>query len=366
MGLKDLVARLAVRRCHVLVVEMPGGTLVRMEVERELARRGWVEALSPADADILCSCGVASPGFSDPMERVWEQLPGPRARTSITTVDDVHEALTLCADELSEPEAQAAAASERHHKAAKPEPGTDHNSMNHGDMDHGSMDHGDMDMPMPDGIALAGQGEDRDGLDLDELHLPLGPVLPLWPAGLVLGCTIQGDIVTTAKAELLAGPGQPEPASSDARAAVVHQTDLAARLLRLGASQSAAERMLGIRNAALAGAALNECRDLLTVELSRLKKSYLLRRSLSGVGAVDADSLNPEAGTDAWDRLVGMLENAARAADGQPRAGGPQLSWPVHAAQLEELVAGQELGRVRLIVASLDLTPARALEVVSP
>ena len=146
----------------------------------------------------------------------------------------------------------------------------------------------------------------------------------------------------------------------------MHQTDLAARLLRLGASQSAAERMLGIRNAALAGAPLNECRDLLTVELARLKKSYLLRRSLSGVGAVDADSLNPEAGTDAWDRLVGMLENAARAADGQPRAGGPHLSWPVHAAQLEELVAGQELGRVRLIVASLDLTPARALEVVSP
>ena len=33
---------------------------------------------------------------------------------------------------------------------------------------------------------MADRGDDRDGLRLDQLHLPLGPVLPDWPAGLVL------------------------------------------------------------------------------------------------------------------------------------------------------------------------------------
>ena len=39
-------------------------------------------------------------------------------------------------------------------------------------------------MEMPGGLPMAGQGEDRDGLTLDRLHVPLGPLLSDWPTGL--------------------------------------------------------------------------------------------------------------------------------------------------------------------------------------
>src|SRR5699024_11402590 len=68
--------------------------------------------------------------------------------------------------------------------------GMDHSGHgSHGGMDHsghsGHGGHGGMDMA-PEGISLAQGGQDRDGLEMDVLHLPLGPVLPFWPAGLVL------------------------------------------------------------------------------------------------------------------------------------------------------------------------------------
>ena len=79
--------------------------------------------------------------------------------------------------------------------------------MDHGGhgMDHGGMDHGDMEMS-PGGIPLAEGGEDRDGLEMDVLHVRLGPVLPHWPAGLVLRCSLQGDVIAEAQAELVDGP----------------------------------------------------------------------------------------------------------------------------------------------------------------
>jgi hypothetical protein len=71
----------------------------------------------------------------------------------------------------------------------------------HGDMGHG--DHGDMaDMHMAGmrmgtgpvrGLPMAREGDDRVGLRLGRLHVPLGPVLPDWPAGLVMRLTLQGD-----------------------------------------------------------------------------------------------------------------------------------------------------------------------------
>ena len=68
--------------------------------------------------------------------------------------------------------------------------------MDHGDMDHGDMDHGSM---SPDGIPLAEGAEDRDGLEMDAIHLPLGPVLRHWPAGVVLRLTLHGDVVADAE-----------------------------------------------------------------------------------------------------------------------------------------------------------------------
>src|SRR5260370_2487867 len=70
-----------------------------------------------------------------------------------------------------------------------------------GGMDMGGMDMGGMGMPA--GLPMAGRGADRDGLRLDQLHVPLGPVLPDWPAGLVVHLALQGDVVQHAEAQAL-------------------------------------------------------------------------------------------------------------------------------------------------------------------
>lgn len=66
-------------------------------------------------------------------------------------------------------------------------------------------------MAMPAGLPMADRAPDRDGLMLDRLHLPLGPVLPFWPAGLVLHVGLQGDVVQEAAAEVLDAGGRAEP-----------------------------------------------------------------------------------------------------------------------------------------------------------
>ncbi len=68
------------------------------------------------------------------------------------------------------------------------------------------MDHGAMDMPAPGGIPLAtGSENDRDGLEMDELSVSLGPVLPSWPAGLVLRCVLHGDLIADASVQTMPG-----------------------------------------------------------------------------------------------------------------------------------------------------------------
>src|SRR5690625_1595772 len=123
-----------------------------------------------------------------------------------------------------------------------------HDQMEHsGHGGHGGHgDHSGMDMA-PEGIPLAQGGPDRDGLEMDVLHLPLGPVLPFWPAGLVLHCSLQGDVVVDAVTDVVAGdnhwggahgsqPGLSPAVRSDrvmALLALAGASDLAARAGRV-------------------------------------------------------------------------------------------------------------------------------------
>ena len=93
MGLSGALARLAVRATRVLVVEVPGHWATRMEVEHQLLRRGWRPAWTPADADVLAVCGVPGPELSELVDRLWEQMPGPRVRADITSPGTVGSAL---------------------------------------------------------------------------------------------------------------------------------------------------------------------------------------------------------------------------------------------------------------------------------
>ncbi len=394
MGLSDVLARAAVTRCHVFLAEVLDGAAPRMAVERELARRGWVEALSPADADILCVCGSVPDGQAEALERIWDQLPGPRARVNVEHPDDAGARLDGCVAELLDTAAQRRREADR--KVQPDGDGDDdmdhgdmdnsqmdrgdgdemdHSQMDHGDsdemdhsqmdhsgMDHSGMDHGGMDMPMPGGIPLAGEGTDRDGLDLDVLKVPLGPYLPYWPAGLVLHCELQGDVVFGSTVDVPFGAPEPEPASApDEHASLVHQLDLTERLLRLAGAAASATRTRRIRDAALDGVALDQCRSRVQAEQARVRKDWLLRRTLRGLGHIPPGSGIPALeGTDVWARLLGMFEAAAGQAPGTGHTASP--AGPPAAGDLmknlPDLVRGQELSVVRLIVASFDLTPA--------
>ena len=176
MGVRGAVARAAAGRAHVLLVEVPGRPRLRVEAERVLARRGWVVADSPADADVLLVCGPVEGRLAEAVERTWDGLPGPRARVDLP--DGTGEA--GLAEALEDARARLLDLRHQDEDAAGRAPAPPEDV---------AADAGDM---APDGVPLAGNDDaDRDGLEMDVLHLPLGPVLRHWPAGLVLGprCT---------------------------------------------------------------------------------------------------------------------------------------------------------------------------------
>ncbi len=77
MGLSRFLVRVAANRPHVLLIEVPGGTRVRLVMERELRQRGWVAATSPPDTDVLVIIGPLGPRLQPHVDRVWQQIPSP-------------------------------------------------------------------------------------------------------------------------------------------------------------------------------------------------------------------------------------------------------------------------------------------------
>lgn len=393
MGLSDAVARLAVRNAHALVVEVPGSWPTRIAAERAVAARGWRLAVSPADADVLVVCGVPGPRLAEAVEVVWHQMPGPRVRVDVHRYDEVaarlDEARTglldtdhhrhdarhrpVASDVLAEPAGEEDEGHGEHGGHGDMDHGddADHEQMDHGGhegMDHGDdaghgghgghEGHGDMDMS-PGGIPLAEGGEDRDGLEMDILNVRLGPVLPHWPAGLVLRCALQGDVIVEAQAELLdatghqhAGPAEP-----------ARRLDNVASLLTLAGWDDTATEARKIRDAELetgepAGPRLERLRR-------RVRRSWTLRWSLRGLRplteeGVHRHGLPTDAVGDTYDRLIRMLDraagaggHAAAAADAGARTHNAGLTFSTD--HLAHLVTGLDLATARLVVASLDV-----------
>jgi hypothetical protein len=366
VDLRQRLATAAVRRTAVLVVEVPGWARTRWAVERDLRRRGWRSALSPADADLLVTCGRPDSRLEDALDLVWTQLPGPRARAEVLTPAAVADVLDDAAARLRDEERQRRDAADRSVEPvlgtpARPDsPAQDgehdmqHGDMHHGDMQHGDVHHGDMDMS-PGGIPLAGAGGgDRDGLDLDVLHVPLGPVLPCWPAGLLLHCTLHGDVVAEARPEVLGAAAVSPPRAGSYRTPP-DRLDRAAQVLTLAGWDAAAIEAVRLRDDLLDAADPRSCAPALDRLTRRVRRSRALRWSLHGLGRVDpefrrlhglADGLDG----DVRDRLLDLL-TAARSAleDGQPAGS------PTRVDVVPHLVTGLELSAVRLVVASLDL-----------
>ncbi|MFI9554546.1 hypothetical protein [Nonomuraea endophytica] len=232
MGLRGWLLRRAASRPPVLVVAGPYGTRLRLLVEA----CGLPQARSPAAAAVLVTCGPLGDRLASAADNVWNDVPGPRARVSLpadATAAQVRAALERARESLADETAQLRDAADHlttaWHPSATPEhtmscatpsepPSDQHRSSDehlgghgssgghsggHGASHEHSGGHGGSSghaghMGAVGGVAMAGRGPDRDGLMLDQLHVPLGPVLADWPDGLVVETVMQGDVIQQA------------------------------------------------------------------------------------------------------------------------------------------------------------------------
>ncbi|MDT7698452.1 MAG: hypothetical protein QOJ30_777 [Pseudonocardiales bacterium] len=345
MDLRRLLLRLAAARPHVLLVALPGATEARLAVEAELGRRGWPAAVSPADADVLLVAGPAGPAMAAVVGRVWEQMPEPRVRVVVEVVADVSGTLDSAASQLASwtaarPEYGGPGPREQEHR------GPEHRGPEHGGDEHGGHGGG---MEMPGGLPMADLGEDRDGLMLDRLHVALGPVLPDWPAGLVLRVELQGDVIQEAEAEVL-DPGRggssrgDVPAAEDARHAAARHLDGLARFLGVAGWADPAARARRLRDDLLAGAEPAAVRGQVHALTARVRRSRTLRWLVRGIPAGERAVAA---------RLADRLAALDAAVDGVPPAQ-PGPSRPPDLAALARAVVGAELAAARLVVAAVD------------
>ncbi|MEV0226735.1 hypothetical protein [Streptomyces sp. NPDC050704] len=260
----------------------------------------------------------------------------------------------------------------------------------HGDH-HGHAGH---DMGVVDGLPMADRADDRDGLRLDRLHVPLGPALADWPAGLILRLTLQGDMVQEVTVEPVAAPPSPRPPFWDElwlRAAAGERVTRGAAARRLCAAHldslgrffavtgwdDMAARARHVRDRCLAGAGAAELTSLVRPLVRRAGRSRTLRWLTAGLGPLPAEHARHSgvtgpalaADSDAHGRMLAWLDAVARSASAcddtealdTAQAVGPRgrVDGPVPASRalldvLPGLLAGAEFACARIIVASLD------------
>lgn len=450
----DLIARLrgaAFRRPRLLVVAEPSAVATRLAVERYAREHGWPSADSAADADVLAVIGRADGELASVVGVLARQIPAPWVRVDLGAPEEVASQLDTVPEQLgawssskqdghraaaghgdqgpasdpgdlpaehemaehgghdmaAHPGHQMVAPAEHHMPADDDQYGADHGMAEHraGDMGgHGGSDMGghagdDMgghghvghDMGPVAGLPMAGRAPDRDGLKLDVLQVPLGPVLPFWPAGLRLALVVQGDVVQEARVEplVLGQDGHPfwdEPVlrvlagesvsiGEVSRRRAASHLDSLMRLLGVAGWEVAAVRCASLRDRALAG----EPAAVLSADFSGLQRmvsrSRTLRAMISGLGVLDGPAADrygvsgpaATAAGDVVDRLgqwiratgddLNRMEDPSPAMTVEGPRGRLDRDEPPSSAllaALPSLVVGAELASARLIVASLD------------
>ncbi|MFG3120086.1 hypothetical protein ACGF4C_37730 [Streptomyces sp. NPDC048197] len=408
MDMTALALRAARARPHVLLAPLPGGTAARLAAEHVVRRWDWPLAATPAQADLLLIVGPDCPHLHAALDRLWQDLPAPRARVHAPDADDVETALETGRTQLGSrsgwrERAQASAEAGRsgadgvphsqdssggaRRKERKREEGQG------GQQGHGG--HGGEDVAMPGGLPMAERGEDRDGLALDQMHVPLGPLLADWPPGLTVKLTLQGDVIQQADLEepltpsgrsaepfwvqpwLRAARGEPISVGEAARRRAGAHLDSLARLLSVAGWPAQAVVARRLRDDLLGGASGAAVGPRLDRFVRRVGRSRTLAWLTRGMGRVSRDEARragvsgpaARAGGDVTDRYrqwladvrrdVGWLEEPSLlqpAVDESPR-GRWSNDGPPSAALIEllpGLLTGAELAAARLIVASLD------------
>ncbi|NBH03436.1 hypothetical protein [Amycolatopsis sp. SID8362] len=374
-----------------LIASAVGATGVRLAVEREMRLRGWRPALNPAEANLLVVAGPDDAAMAPFVDAVWQLVPAPRVRIGLADPSEVPAALSEAERRLrSRDEQRSSTAAEmtdvhvtdevEHHADAshgqhehhhEPAPNGEHDQhapdehMDHGEhhehtsgaehdqhgggghsehMDHGHHHGHDMGgMEMPGGIPMADRADDRDGLKLDRLTVPLGPVLPAWPSGLLVRVVLQGDVVQEAVVATVLPHGHGTPPFWDGEARIAaRRLDSCVRLLTVADWEYAAVTAARLRDDLLAG----EDVDVRFARWARqVRRSRILRWSLTGIGAHAASG-------DAWDRLTRWIDEAAAALKGTENPGETDPTEILDA--LPTLLTGTELATARLVVASFD------------
>ena len=325
MVLSRALTRLATSRPRVHLLEAPGGALLRALLEDELDRRRWAPATSPAAADALVLAGPVPDSMATAADLLWSQLPGPRARGTVRRAEDVGTTLDGLRERLRDADQQRADRRARPRDTVTPwlpeqDHGDDHGEdgdHDHGDHDHGDHDHGAM---APGGVPLAGGDEDRDGLEMDVLVHPLGPLLDHWPGGLELRTTLHGDVVGGAEARWWSAgaAGHDHPARVGLWAAY----DAVATTLALAGDEPGARAARELRRAAGASHKPAGRPARLAARVERWRRWQVLP-------------------PDCAVALAGLLDGPA-----------DEEAPPLGPAELADLVVGRDLGDVRLLVAA--------------
>ncbi|TDB81520.1 hypothetical protein E1264_32540 [Actinomadura sp. KC216] len=275
------------------VVSAADGTADRLRVEAGLRRRGWRAALSPAETGMLVVCGDPGDALAEAIEVVWRDMPEPRVRASAD--------LAEVGGDGSRPPLEL------------------------------------------DEVSMADRADDRDGLRLDVLHVPLGPVLAHWPAGLRVDLTLQGDVVQAAEVtavDTASGSFWDEDGTRAPTRQAARRLDSVSRLLRVAGWEAAGERAAVLRDDALAGVPDDVLAKRFGPFARRVGRSRALRWMIRDVA-------------DVQERLDGRLRDIGAALEGR-RPGRAREPWREAVAVLTSLLDGAGLAEARLIVAGLD------------
>ncbi|MET9966569.1 hypothetical protein ABZZ80_11820 [Streptomyces sp. NPDC006356] len=409
MDLRGALRRTAMTRPAVLAVTLPGATELRLEAEAQVRRRGWPVVDAPAAADLLVVCGVPAPEDAEWLDSVERSMPEPALRIVAGEIGQLTDALDTARRDLIDRAATRRAADAADVADVSDEPGArehgDHEG--HGDgHGHGHAMHHDRSpheastshdvhaMGQVAGLPMAERGDDRDELRLDQLHVPIGPALSDWPAGLVLRLTVQGDVVREVEVDhlplptgprlpfwdepwLRAAHGEDVTRGSAVRRRCAAHLDSAGRLLAVVGWDDVAARCRRLRDEVLSGASREGIGGDLRRMVRGVGRSRPLRWSIAGLGELSADRARAAGVTgpalaadgDAYDRLLRWLNAVESGLEGLddarllaredrtgPRGrldGARPPSWALLDV-LPELLTGAEFACARIIVASLD------------
>lgn len=405
MDLRGALRRTAMTRPAVLAVTLPGATELRLEAEAAVRRRGWPVVDAPAAADLLVVCGLPAPDDTEWLDGIERSMPEPALRIVAGESGQLTDALDTARRDLIDRAATRPAAEVAQVAHASDELGC-HEHGDHGGHGHShgahhdsspheaSMGHDMHAMGEVAGLPMAERGDDRDELRLDQLHVPIGPALGDWPAGLVLRLILQGDVVQGVEVDhlplppglrlpfwdepwLRAAHGEEVTRGGAVRRRCAAHLDSAGRLLAVVGWDDVAARCRRLRDEVLSGASREGIGDELRRTVRRVERSRPLRWSIAGLGELSADRARAAGVTgpaltadgDAYDRLLRWLNEVERGFEGlddaRPLARedrtGPRGrldgARPPSRALLDvlpELLTGAEFACARIIVASLD------------